>query len=178
MKKRRPESWNRIKYELSFYQKNLPERWRLLTSKPLGRWRFSSSAHQISWVLVLQLVLNLRRASFQCRISVHTFQLYFRNAWVDKIHRTECYLVSSHLAAKAVVPSTQLLNICSWSRWNGNLSLFTLGPKKNHLSHLFHSTLPDFICVSFNKAPTIEDLPLPLFPTITVRTPVGTEIFN
>lgn len=32
--------------------------------------------------------------------------------------------------------------------------------------------LPDLICVSFNKAPTIEDFPLPLRPTITVKTPL------
>lgn len=42
----------------------------------------------------------------------------------------------------------------------------------NFSSHLFHSMLPVSICVSFNKAPTIEDFPLPLLPTITVRTPV------
>lgn len=32
--------------------------------------------------------------------------------------------------------------------------------------------LPDSSCVSFNKAPIIEDFPLPLLPTITVKSPV------
>lgn len=39
------------------------------------------------------------------------------------------------------------------------------------LFYLFHSMLPDRICISFNKTPTMEDFPAALLPTITVNTP-------
>jgi hypothetical protein len=107
-------SWRRklvnfCERQSDFYE---PEWQRWQTSTPPLLWTLASSGHLTSSVPVLRLASNRRWALTRHPPSKRTSRSPFRNVWVGKTRRRECYHGSRRSSATAAGPHKQLLHTC------------------------------------------------------------------